>query len=127
MSINKYVTKTKQRIIQYDDETKESGIIYYPNGKMYSGGIEDGLCSGYGLLYFENKLIYQGQWKYNRMNGQGVYYFNNGDTYEGQIEDEYAHGKGILTILGSRFDMNYNRYGSFPVKLVHTSCYGLRL
>ena len=110
-------TKTKARFITYTNDTRTSGTIKYPDGRLYKGEIEDGLCNGFGLLYYQNRLIYQGQWKYNQMNGHGNFLFLDGDRYIGSVQDGYAHGKGKFFFDGYSLDVNFDRYGPVPLKL----------
>jgi len=118
MSVITYpTTKTKARKITYTDNTRTHGTIIYPDGRKYSGGIEDGLCNGYGILYDQQRIAYQGEWKYNQMNGYGNYLFLDGDRYIGSIQNGYAHGKGKFFFAGHTVDVNFDRYGPLPLKL----------
>lgn len=64
-----------------------------PDGKIYSGGFQQGQRQGVGELFHNGVSIYEGLWMNDLPNGRGALYSDDG-SYEGELKDGKRHGKG---------------------------------
>ena len=57
---------------QYQNNKIRSGTQYWPDGRRYSGGYDNGRFNGYGVMVFPDKRLHIGIWKYVKPNGNGT-------------------------------------------------------
>ncbi|KAL9179048.1 hypothetical protein ACHAXT_000090 [Thalassiosira profunda] len=77
-----------------DRSYAERGIIDYPNGDVYEGGLKDGKRHGRGVCKFACGSIYDCEWQDDAPHGEGRFTASNGHIYVGEIKDGKKHGKG---------------------------------
>ncbi|XP_047432727.1 alsin isoform X2 [Mugil cephalus] len=78
-----------------------SGVLKWPDGRIYTGTFKNGLEDGFGEFVAPNKTLskndqYQGQWKDGKMHGLGTYRYASGEVYDGSFQDGMRHGHGML-------------------------------
>ncbi|XP_029300670.1 alsin isoform X2 [Cottoperca gobio] len=78
-----------------------SGVLKWPDGRIYTGAFKDGLEDGFGEFVAPNKTLnkndeYQGHWKDGKMHGLGAYRYASGEVYDGSFQDSMRHGHGVL-------------------------------
>ena len=72
------------------------GRIFFPNGDVYEGAINNSLPNGKGELRMSNNDRYTGEFKNGEMiNGQ-IYFADDGTKFEGFIENGGFNGKGKM-------------------------------
>jgi len=71
------------------------GTIFYEDGSVYTGELEDWTRQGLGKLE-ENGNTYEGYFDDNRKNGNGKMYYKNGDYYNGTWLDDRRDGNGTM-------------------------------
>ena len=64
-----------------------NGVIYYTNGDIYGGKLEEGQPHGRGLI-FKNRSRYQGQFSKGKREGYGIMNCDNGDIFAGRFVDD---------------------------------------
>ena len=75
----------------------KEGRIYFPNGDIYEGSLEQSLFEGKGTLYFQDGTIYKGNFIKGQRTGNGVQLYPDGSKYVGEFENGLFHGKGEFT------------------------------
>ena len=84
-------------IYKENKEYSGKGYIYYSNGDIYNGNIEEGMKNGEGEIIYNNKNRFKGKFKENKeYEGEGNIYYLNGDEYEGEIRNGLKEGEGII-------------------------------
>ena len=84
-------------IFQEDKEFEGDGYIYYKNGDIYNGHIENEMKNGKGILIKKNGNKFEGIFKENKeYTGNGYICYENGDIYNGHLENGIKEGEGIL-------------------------------
>lgn len=85
----------------YDDldleEFSGKANIRAANGEVvYTGDINNGICSGTGTLWNQDGTkIYEGTFENNKFEGTGIYYYANGKPqYVGEFSDNTFNGEG---------------------------------
>ncbi|XP_036068436.1 alsin isoform X4 [Oryzias melastigma] len=78
-----------------------SGVLKWPDGRIYTGTFKNGLEDGFGEFSAPNKSLnksdcYQGHWKDGKMHGPGTYRYASGEVYDGSFQDGVRHGHGML-------------------------------
>ncbi|XP_023817178.1 alsin isoform X3 [Oryzias latipes] len=78
-----------------------SGVLKWPDGRIYTGTFKNGLEDGFGEFLAPNKPLnkndcYQGHWKDGKMHGPGTYRYASGEVYDGSFQDGVRHGHGML-------------------------------
>ncbi|KAI4831598.1 hypothetical protein KUCAC02_001134 [Chaenocephalus aceratus] len=78
-----------------------SGVLKWPDGRIYTGTFKNGLEDGFGEFVATNKTLnkndqYQGHWKDGKMHGLGTYSYASGEVYDGCFQDSMRHGHGML-------------------------------
>ncbi|XP_068446402.1 alsin isoform X2 [Clinocottus analis] len=78
-----------------------SGVLKWPDGRIYTGTFRNGLEDGFGEFVAPNKTLnkndqYLGYWKDGKMHGLGTYRYASGEVYDGSFQDSMRHGHGIL-------------------------------
>ena len=75
----------------------KEGRIYFPNGDIYEGSLEQSLFEGKGTLYFQDGTIYKGSFIKGQSTGNGTQLYPDGSKYVGAFENGLFHGKGEFT------------------------------
>uniref|UniRef100_A0A8C2X7U5 Alsin Rho guanine nucleotide exchange factor ALS2 n=1 Tax=Cyclopterus lumpus TaxID=8103 RepID=A0A8C2X7U5_CYCLU len=78
-----------------------SGVLKWPDGRIYTGAFKNGLEDGFGEFVAPNKTLhkndqYLGHWKDGKMHGLGTYRYASGEVYDGSFQDGMRHGHGML-------------------------------
>ncbi|XP_056286802.1 alsin isoform X2 [Pseudoliparis swirei] len=78
-----------------------SGVLKWPDGRIYTGAFRNGLEDGFGEFVAPNKTLdkndqYLGHWKEGKMHGLGTYRYASGEVYDGSFQDSMRHGHGVL-------------------------------
>ena len=126
----KYILKENNVYIEgiWEKGIFKYGRIYYPNGDIYEGEIQNNLFNGkgklihndgtifegefidgekgdYGKIIYNDKSFYQGYLKYGIPNGKGEFKWINGIYYNGNFDLGKIEGRGkiINEISGSSY------------------------
>merc|ERR1712070_229376 len=78
----------------------------YPDGSMYTGGLENGLREGHGI-WVSKEGVYEGQWRKGTQDGRGRQRWSDGRIYEGQFRAGVFHGQGTMTWMTSTGKQSY--------------------
>ncbi|XP_057674463.1 alsin isoform X1 [Corythoichthys intestinalis] len=78
-----------------------SGVITWPDGRIYTGSFKNGLEDGFGEFVAPNKSLnksdhYEGYWRDGKMHGLGTYRYANTEVYNGSYQEGLRHGHGML-------------------------------
>lgn len=85
-----------------------NGRIYFPNGDIYEGNIENSTFEGKGTLYFADGVVYKGDFKAGERSGEGVQTYPDGSIYTGQFEYDKFNNKGDF-----KWSNGYRYIGNF--------------
>lgn len=82
--------------LSVQDFTGLANITAYDGSVIYTGAVEQGVCTGAGLLYDrDGNLVYQGEFDQNVYSGSGTRYHPDGGVeYEGEFAGNLYHGSG---------------------------------
>ena len=95
-----------------------NGSIYYANGLVYHGSLDNGRRQGFGRLFNENSfyqssknsLTYEGEWLENKKHGFGTSFGQDGSKYVGHWENHKRHGQGKFYYKnGCCFETEFNQ------------------
>ena len=75
----------------------KEGKIYFPNGDIYEGSLEQSLFEGKGTLYFQDGTIYKGNFIKGQRTGNGIQLYPDNSKYIGEFVNGLFHGKGEFT------------------------------
>ena len=130
-----YILKNDNVIVEgvWDKGELKGGRIFFPNGEIYEGEIQNSVFNGKGKLKSNNGIIfegdfvngekignvkiiypdgsyYKGEYNNNNYNGKGEFHWKNGYTYKGNFLNGKLEGKGILKneISGSEYNGNFS-------------------
>lgn len=102
-----YVKKSVKYLgnINYDDHRKENtangtGIICYPNGALYFGGVSNNNTLGNGIRFCPDGTLVMGDFLTDGANGHGYIKYPDGTLYEGDIDKNQPNGQGKMYFPG---------------------------
>lgn len=76
-----------------DNLTK--GKIYYSNGDIYEGEINNYLRNGKGKFISDSET-YEGNWEDDQKNGEGTLIYKDGSKYKGNFKNNQFNGQGKI-------------------------------
>jgi len=94
------------------------GLITWPSGNMYQGGMKHGRKNGFGTLIrkcpkTKSVMVYTGSWKNNQRHGLGQQLFKNGNVYQGHYKNnKRSDGFGIYFWRGDENDPENLEFGN---------------
>ena len=59
------------------------GIIFYENGRIYEGEMENDRKHGHGIELLPDGSRYEGTFVNNKPDGMGIFLWTNGESYDG--------------------------------------------
>ena len=92
------INNKNEKIFYYglwEEDSLNTGVIYYINGEEYNGEMKNYLREGKGKFISENE-IYEGNWIKDKKEGFGILKYKNGIKYEGNFKDNNFNGKGKI-------------------------------
>ena len=91
-----------------DDCANGIGVIYYDDGDVFRGRIEDNKPN-YGTMRYKNVGTYVGNFDHGDKTN-GTMYYKNGDKYVGNFDGKWYHGRGTYYFKdGDIVDVMYDR------------------
>ena len=85
-----------------------NGRIYFPNGDIYEGSVENSTFEGKGTLYFSDGVVYKGEFRAGERSGSGIQTYPDGSIYDGQFENDVFNGQGDF-----KWSNGYRYVGTF--------------
>ena len=78
----------------------KGGVLYYSDGSVYSGDLENFMHHGKGTLTYADGSVYTGGFALGRFDGKGELKRSDGSGYSGEYRGGLYHGSGTLTVSG---------------------------
>ena len=107
----KYYIDDRKIIIEgiWENGSSVYGRIFFENGDIYEGYINNSLPDGKGKIKYSNKDSYEGDFKNGELTGVGKYIFSDKTEYNGNIQNGIFSGKGKMTwINGTEYNGNFS-------------------
>lgn len=96
------------------------GKLYYRDGSVYKGDVEELRKHGYGTLVFDDGGEYVGAFSDGKFEGNGVRKWADGASYSGEYQNGLYHGYGTLVASdGSIYTGNFKngeKHGQGEIK-----------
>ncbi len=87
----------------FEDGRLQEGTVYYPDGTIYKGKLQDLKPHGLGATWKLGRKVSQGDFENGQMK-KGSFWYPNGDFYEGFLENRLPVGSGIfITKTGDKY------------------------
>ena len=84
------------------------GRIFFPNGDLYEGFLQNYYPHGKGTMFFANKDIYKGDFINGEMSGIGIFTYADKSYFSGKIKNGLFNGEGIMKwINGNEYHGNF--------------------
>jgi hypothetical protein len=78
----------------WKDHKPTKGVVTFPDGSTYNGGLKDGLFHGHGKRCFANGGKFVGRFAEGSREGSGRYEDNAGNVYDGNYSRNACHSVG---------------------------------